>query len=271
MTQQRTEQAVPFPFLGRHRSLVWELTKRDVFGRYRGASLGVVWSVLNPFLMLAVYTLAFGEILRMRWPGATSSTDFALILFVGLIIHGFFAECITRAPSLVVGNSNYVKRIVFPLEVLPWPTVVSGLFHLSMNFVVLALSLWVVKGSVSWTFVLLPLVLLPLILIALGSAWLLGALGVYFRDISQLTAPLATALLFLSSAIVPVEALPERHQWIFRLNPLTPVIDRARVAALDGAVPDLMSVATYSLPALVWALIGFAVFRRLRGGFADVL
>jgi lipopolysaccharide transport system permease protein len=271
MMDSRSARAHPFPFLGQHRSLALELARRDAFGRYRGASLGVVWSILTPFLMLGVYSLAFGEILRARWPGVESSADFALILFVGLILHGFLAECLTRAPTLVTANSNYVKRIIFPLEVLPWPMVLSGLFHVSMNFGVLALATYLLKGSVPWTFVLVIPVLIPLVLIALGCGWLLGALGVYLRDISQVTGPVATALLFLSSAIVPVQALPERFQWVFRLNPLTPVIDQAREATLFGQVPDGAALLLHTLPALAWALASYAVFRRLRYGFSDVL
>lgn len=261
----------PFPFRGQHRSLVWELAKRDVFGRYRGASLGVIWSILNPFLMLAVYTVAFGEILKARWPGVENSTDFALVMFVGLIIHGFFAECIARAPGLVVGNANYVKRIVFPLEILPWPVVLSALFHLAMNFLVLAVALLIIKGKLFPAMFFLPIVLLPMIFIVLGALWLLSALGVYLRDISQLTAPLTTAMLFLSSAIVPVSSLSERYQKIFRLNPLTPVIDQARIVALHGGAPDWGLLAYCAVPAFVFAMISYGIYGYLRGGFADVL
>lgn len=260
-----------FPVTGWHRTLVIDLAKRDIFGRYRGASLGVVWSVLNPFLMLAVYTLAFGEILKSRWPGVDSTLEFSIILFAGLIIHGFFAECLTRAPSLVVGNANYVKRIVFPLEALPWPMVLSALFHLAMNFLVFVIGSLLIRNSVPWTIVLLPVVLVPLVLMALGTAWFVSALGVFFRDIGQIVTPLATAMLFLSSAIVPVEALPERYQSVFRLNPLTPIIDEVRAVALDGDLPDVAGLFVYSVVALLWCRIAYGYFQKTRGGFADVL
>ena len=267
----RKGYAPAFPFLTRERMLVWELAKREVFGRYRGASLGMAWSLLNPFLMLAVYSIAFGHILKARWPGVANESDFALILFVGLIIHGFFAECVARAPTLVAGNSNYVKRVVFPLEILPWPALLSSLFHLGVNFAVLAGGLWVVRGEVPATILLMPVVIVPLALVGLGCLWLLAALGVYLRDIGQLVAPFATALLFLSSAIVPIETLPASYQWVFRINPLTPVIDAARTVALKGVFPDWSLLLTCGLAGLSWALIGYLIFRRLRGGFADVL
>lgn len=260
-----------FPVIGWHRTLVIDLAKRDIFGRYRGASLGVAWSVLNPFLMLAVYTLAFGEILRSRWPGVESTLEFSIILFAGLIIHGFFAECLTRAPSLVVGNANYVKRIVFPLEVLPWPMVLSALFHLGMNFLVFVIGSLLIRSSVPWTIVLLPVVLVPLVLIALGTAWFVSALGVFFRDIGQIVTPLATAMLFLSSAIVPVEALSEKYQSVFRLNPLTPIINEVRAVALDGELPDVGGLFVYSILALLWCRVAYGYFQKTRRGFADVL
>jgi len=271
LVSARIEHAPAFPILGQHRSLVWELAKREVFGRYRGASLGMFWSLLSPFLMLAVYSIAFGQILRARWPGVESSSDFAFVLFVGLIIHGFFAECLTRAPLLVSGNPNFVKRIVFPLEVLPWPALLSALFHLGVNFVVFAIGLWLIRGHVPLTIVLVPLVILPLVFIALGCLWLLGALGVYLRDIGQLTGPVATALLFLSSAIVPVDSLPDNYRWLFRINPLTSVIDGARAVAFQGSMPDGLLLLAYSFGGLSVALLGYLTFRRLRGGFADVL
>lgn len=263
--------AWPLPVQRQHRSLVWELAKRDVFGRYRGASLGVVWSILNPFLMLVVYTVAFGEILRARWPGVEGSVDFALILFVGLSIHAFFAECITRAPTLVSSNTNYVKRIVFPLEVLPWPVVLSGLFHLMMNMLVFLAAVWALKGYVFATALMLPLVILPLVPMVLGAIWLLSALGTYLRDISQLMGPFATAMLFLSSAIIPVDSLPDVYRGIFRANPLTIIIDQARLVTLYGQAPDWAALMVYSVFALLFCLGGYLLFRRLRGGFADVL
>ncbi len=264
--------AGPFDAWLRHRSLTWEMTRRDVLGRYREANFGLLWSLISPFLMLLIYTLAFGYLLKARWPGTSGNTaDFAMLLFMGLIVHGFFAECLTRSPNLVVGNSNLVKRIVFPLQVLPWSMVLSALFHALANslvFVVLNLAL---RGELVPTLPLLPLVLLPLAIGTLGVGWLLSALAVFLRDITQVTGVLATAMLFLSSAIVPVEALPETYRWVFRLNPLTFIIDQAREVAFWGRMPDWSGLALYAGGALLFAYFGYAVFQKLRRGFADVL
>ncbi|UXI69211.1 ABC transporter permease [Tahibacter amnicola] len=262
----------PFSAFGRHRSLTLELAKRDVLGRYRGASFGLLWSVLSPFLMLMVYTLAFGSIFNSRWPQqAEGSVDYTLILFVGLIVHGFFAECLSRAPNLVVGNPSYVKRVVFPLEILPWPMLLSAYFHALMNGLVFVALYLARFGPPPWTVVLAPLVLLPLALLGAGVGWLFASLAVYLRDISQVTGVLATALLFLSSALIPVETLPPEYQFVFRANPLTFIIDQMRAVALWGQLPDWWGLGVYAGASLVFCYVAYSWFRTTRPGFADVL
>lgn len=138
----------PFLIVRRHGALLWELTKRDVLGRYRGASFGMLWSFLSPFLMLGVYTIAFGYVMKSRWPHTSSTTDFTLLLYVGLITHGFLAECLNRAPQLVVGNPNYVKRVIFPLDLLIWSLLGATFFQTVINTFVLALLTLLLHGSV---------------------------------------------------------------------------------------------------------------------------
>lgn len=254
-----------------HRSLAWELAKRDLLGRYRGASLGMAWALATPFLMLLVYTLAFGHLARGQWPGLHTLQDFALWVFAGLAIHGAFAECLVRAPTLVVANASYVTKVVFPLDLLPWPVVATAVFHLGMNLLVLLLALLYWRGGLPATAIALPLVLLPLLPFLLGILWLLAAVGTYLRDIGQLTGPVATAMLFLSSAILPVQAIPLRWQWVVEWNPLTPVIDQVRAVLFLGQWPDPRLLGLEFCLAVVFGLAAHAVFRTLRPGFADVL
>ncbi len=264
--------AGPFDAWLHHRSLTLEMAKRDILGRYRGASFGLLWSLLSPFFMLLIYTLAFGYLLKSRWPGTSGNiADFAMLLSVGLIVHGFFAECLNRAPQLIVSNSNLVKRIVFPLQVLPWTMVLSALFHAFANFLVYVGLNLALRGEMVPTLPLLPLVMLPLAMAALGVGWLLASLSVFLRDIGQVTGLLATAMLFLSSAIVPVDTLPEHYQWVFRLNPLTFIIDQAREVAFWGRMPDWAGLGLYAVGATLFAYLGYAVFQKTRRGFADVL
>lgn len=262
----------PLSALVAYRSLTWELAKRDVLGRYRGASFGLLWSLLSPFLMLMVYSFAFGFVMKARWPQAQAGgTHYSIILFVGLIVHGFFAECLSRGPHLITGNANFVKRVIFPLEILPWPMVLSALFHTFMNLLVfLALHLFL-DHQLSWTTVLLPIVLLPLVLLALGVSWLLAALGVYLRDIGQITGVLATAMLFLSTAMYPMDALPPMYRWLLELNPLTFIINQARAVALWGTWPDWRGLGVYTVCAIIVMAAGYGLFGLTRRGFADVI
>lgn len=262
----------PFSALGRFRSLTIELSKRDVLGRYRGASFGMLWSLISPFLMLMVYSFAFGVVMKARWPQtAQGHAHYSIILFIGLIVHGFFAECLNRSPHLITGNVNFVKRVIFPLEILPWPMVASALFHTFMNLLVfLALHL-ILDHTAAWTTLFLPLVLLPLVILTLGVSWMLAALGVYLRDIGQITGVLATAMLFLSSAMFPTTALPANLRWLLILNPLTFIIDQARAVTLWGQTPDWIGLGLYLACALAVLYLGFAMFQLTRRGFADVI
>lgn len=262
----------PFSALFEFSSLTFELTKRDILGRYRGASFGLLWSLISPFLMLGVYSFAFGFVMKGRWPqSAGSQVPFAAILFVALIVHGFFAECLNRSPLLITSQPNFVKRVIFPLEILPWSMLLSALFHSFMNIVAFIILRLVVEGTLTWTIVYLPLVMLPLMLVTLGISWMLAALGVYLRDIGQVTSVLATAMLFMSSAMYPLSSVPEQYRPYFQMNPLTFIIDQAREVALWGHTPDWAGLGLYALCGLGLTYLGYAWFNVTRKGFADVL
>ena len=153
----------------RSRDLVWQMTKREVIGRYRGSVLGLLWSFFNPILMLTIYTFVFSVVFKARWgSGGESRFEFALILFAGLIVFNLFAECVNRAPSLIVGNVNYVKKVVFPLEILPLVTMGAALFHCAISLGVLIVFYGLLSGSLPWTIVFAPVVVTPLLLVTLG-------------------------------------------------------------------------------------------------------
>lgn len=262
----------PFAALGEHWNLTRELTRRDILGRYRGANFGVFWSLLGPLMMLAIYTIAFGHILGSRWKTASGDdAAFGIVLFLGLIVHGFFAECFSRSPRLMVDNTNYVKRVVFPLHILSWSVVLSALFHMAMNLAVFVVLSVVVYGKFSFYIILVPLVIAPLLLLTVSVCWVVASLGVYMRDITQAVPLVVTALLFLSSAIVPVDILPERYRIIFELNPLTFFIDQVRDVALWGRLPDWSGLGVYALGSLAAIYLAYAWFRATSKGFADVL
>jgi lipopolysaccharide transport system permease protein len=258
--------------LWRNRSLTQALVNREVVGRYRGSFLGLLWSFFHPLFMLAVYTFVFSIVFQAKWgKGSDSKVEFALVLFAGLIVFNFFAECINRAPSLILGNANYVKKVVFPLEILPWVSIGSALFHGVISLLVWALFYLLIYGLPSPAIILLPFTLLPLILLTVGVSWLLASLGVYLRDIAQVTTILTTVLMFLSPIFYPVEAVPENLQFMLVVNPLAPALDQIRGVLMWGTVPDFLSWLIYLILSSLTAWLGFAWFQKSRKGFADVL
>jgi len=213
----------------RHRELLLELVKREFSGRYRGSFGGLAWSFAQPLFLLAVYTLAFGVILRMRWGFAGGTGDYALMVFAGLIVFNAFAECLNTAPSLITSNANYVKKVVFPLEVLPWVTAVTATGHALIGIAVWLAGYAILYGAPHATTVLFPLVLACLFPLLLGVAWLLSALGVVVRDIGQLAALVSHALLFLTPIFYGIDAVPPMVQNILLANPLTFVVEQLRL------------------------------------------
>jgi lipopolysaccharide transport system permease protein len=259
--------------LWRHRHLLAQLIRRDVAGRYRGSLLGMLWSFFNPLLSLAVYTFAFGLVFKAKWSGgrADSLLEFAVMLFAGLIVFTVFAECATRAPGVVLANPAYVKKVVFPLELLPVMLLGSALFHAAASLAILLPGIAFAYGGLHWTLVLFPLVLVPVALLSLALAWVLASLGVFVRDIGQAIGVLVTALLFLSPVFFPLAALPAAVRPWVELNPLAFPIEQARQVLVLGELPDWSRLAAYSIAGLALAAAGYAWFRRSRHAFADVL
>jgi lipopolysaccharide transport system permease protein len=249
------------------------MTKREVLGRYRGSVLGLGWSLFHPLVMLAIYTFVFSVVFRARWPGMAegSMTDFALTLFVGMILHGMFAECVNRAPNLIISNVNYVKKVVFPLEILPCVAMGSAVFHATISLMVLLAMSVLTHGTAPLTVLLIPFVVLPLLCVTLGVAWFLSSLGVYLRDISQVIGIVTSVMLFLSPVFYPASAVPPTFRPLLYMNPLTFIIEQARNLVFVGQSPSWYGLLMYAIGGLVIAWAGFAWFQKTRKGFADVV
>lgn len=256
----------------RHRQLLRTMIRREIMGRYRGSVLGLLWSLITPFAMLMIYTFLFSVVFKMRWiAGPESKTEFALVVFAGLIVFNLFADCINRAPGLVVANVNYVKKVVFPLEILPWVSLGAALFQAAVSFLVWALFYLALQGSPQMTWLLFPLVLLPLLAFVMGLSWFMAATGVFLRDIGQAVGFCTSALMMLSPIFYPAQALPEPYRLLLYLNPLTTVIEQARDVLFRGAVPNpLVWLSGLAVSAAV-AWLGFAWFQKTRKEFANVL
>jgi lipopolysaccharide transport system permease protein len=259
--------------LWNNRRLIGQLTRREVVGRYRGSAFGLAWSFFNPVFMLVIYTFVFSVVFKARWGvgGNESKTQFAVVLFVGMIVHGLFAEVLNRASGLVLSNVNYVKKVVFPIEVLPVVAMGASLFHGLISLGVLLIAFVLFNGYLHWTVVFTPLVLLPLVIVTLGLAWMLASLGVFIRDVGQTMGIVMTVILFVSPVFYPVSALPEKFRPWIMANPLTFIIEQARDVIVWGHVPDFVGLGIYTLAATGVAWAGYAWFQKTRKGFADVL
>lgn len=259
--------------LWHHRALIRQMTVREVVGRYRGSFMGLAWSFFNPLLMLLVYTFVFTSVFHSRWAGAadSSKTSFAIVLFIGMIVYAIFSDNVNRAPTLIISNTNYVKRVVFPLEILPVISMGASVFHAMVSLVVWLLAYVLLVGVPHLTVLLLPLVILPFVVGTLGISWVMASVGVFMRDLSQAVGILTTALMFLAPVFYSIENVPPHFKPLVMANPATFIIEQARQVLVWGRAPDWFGLTVYSLISLLVAWLGFWWFQKTRKGFADVL
>lgn len=272
MNPHATKSLNPLRSIKKNHSLIASLVRREVVGRYKGSALGLLWSFFNPVLMLAVYTFVFSVVFKARWVGGSDSkTEFALVLFAGLIAFNLFSECINRAPNLILSNVNYVKKVIFPLEILPVVALGSATFHFLVSLGVWLIFYIIFFGIPPLSIVYFPMVLLPLVIFTLGLSWFLASLGVYLRDVAQIIGVTTTILMYISPIFYPVAALPEAFQSFMQFNPLTVVIEQMRDVMMWGKNPDWEVWIFSMFVAMSIAWLGFAWFEKTRKGFADVL
>lgn len=267
----------PWLVLWNNRSLLFQLCARELRAKYKESLLGLTWALLLPLLMLAIYAFVFGEVFRARWGDSPAPQswperlNFALILYAGLMVFGWLGECLAKAPVSILSQTNFVKRVVFPLEILPLVPVLLGGFHFLMSFAVLTLFTLLSPISFSIHWLAIPIVLLPFLLCMMGLVWFLSALGVYFRDMEQIMPALTSALMFLSPVFYSVQALPEFVRPWLMMNPLTAVIEAVRNCLFWHQLPSSGNLLSAYLLSLLVFYAGFFCFSRLRKGFADVL
>lgn len=263
-----------FRSLARNRHLLLQLAKREISGRYKGSVLGVTWSFLNPLLMIVVYTFVFSVVFKARWTHMgveVNKAQFAIVLFAGSIIHSLFAEIAIRSPGLIQSNANYVKKVVFPLEILPIAVMLSAFFHSLVSIAVLVAVFIAVNGFIPWTAIFAPFAMVPFLFFTTGLALIVASLGVFLRDMGQIIGIVVMAMLFLSPVFYPLSALPEAARPWLLLNPLTIPIEAFRDLLIWGTVPMIKTLVAYSIFSIVWLWFGFFWFQKTRPGFSDVL
>jgi len=262
----------PYIALKRHFTLIVQMAKRDVASRYRGSFMGLFWSFFNPLLMLAIYTFVFGVIFKARWNmHVTSHIAFAIILFAGLNVSMMFTECANRASTLIVDNTNFVKKVVFPLETLSWSVLGAALFHLLIATIALLAIELIATHHLPWTVVLFPIVIAVFLPFMAGTIWLLASLGVFFRDLKQAIAIVTTAMMFLAPIMYPMSMIPDQYRILLYLNPLTVIAMASQNVLFLGELPRWDHLALYFVVSCLFAWLAFAWFEKTRKGFADVV
>ncbi len=255
----------------RHRYLIGQLTRREVLLKYRGSYLGISWSFLYPLLLLATFTFVFGHIFGARWhTRAHATVPLVLVMYCGLAVFNLFSETASAAPRLILSYQSYVKKVIFPTEILPLVLVMSSTVHAAINFLILLIFI-ALFAKLHVTILLIPAILLPLWLFVLGVAWLLAATGVFVRDLAHVMPVFVQILMFLSPVFYPQSAVPSSLQWFYHINPLGIVIEELRQVALWGVQPDWIKWLAVLAVGSATALGGYAFFRRSQEEFADVL
>jgi lipopolysaccharide transport system permease protein len=254
-----------------NRSLLRSLVIRDIQTRYRGTIFGFMWALVYPLMMLAVYTFVFGGVFNARWGSDGDMKDFVLMLYCGLIVHAVFSETLTRSPAAIVSNPSYVKKVVFPLELLTVGHLASAAFNALIGLVLLCLFLLIQYQSIPFTAFYVPLVFAPVLVLIVGLAWFLAAIGVFFRDVGQMIGVIMSLLLFLSPVFYPASSAPALAQRLIYLNPLTYPIEQLRAVLVLGSQPDWVEWLVYCIVSIVTAIGGLWIFQKSRPAFADVV
>ncbi len=255
-----------------YRGLIKQLAKRQIQQRYKGSALGFIWAFIVPLAMLAIYTFIFGYVFKLRGGSITDSkAEFALTLFAGLIVFNVFSEGIGTAPNLIRVNTNYVKKVVFPIQVLPVVCYIDILIHGAVSLIILLIGLFLAMPSLSSTMYLFPLILIPLSMLTLGFSWFLAAIGVYAPDINQSVGVIVKVLFFLTPIFYPITAIPQRYQVFMKINPLAILVDSARRSLIWGKNFEWYWFLEVVLISFVIMQLGYTFFMITKKGFADVL
>lgn len=257
-----------------HRHLLQQFLRRELEAKYKGSALGMVWAIITPLVMMLVYTFVFTAIFNAKWDkadGPSSTADYSLMLFTGFIAYNCFAESVLKAPLLVVGFPNLVKKVVFPIEIMPISVVGSLVVHTLCSLVILFAGILIIQGTLHLTTLWLPLCYIPLIALSLGVSWLVASLGVFLQDIGQFVTVAMQLIFFLTPIVYPITMPPAVIRPFLYLNPLTSIIENFRAVLVTGVSPDWWSLIPVTLVCLAIMMLGYAFFMKSKRAFADVI
>ncbi|EEW11828.1 ABC-transporter permease [Vibrio mimicus SX-4] len=255
-----------------NKTLLKQLMIRDFTSRYKSGALGLAWAMINPLLMLGLYSFVFVAVFKMRWGvNDTSGHNFVLLLFTGILVHGLFSEFVVRAPNLITSNPSYVKKVVFPLELIPLTPILGAIVNFCLGLtLVLIMQFWI-NEEFSLYVLLIPIIILPFIILLIGVSYIFSSLGVYFRDLSQISGLISTIAIFASPVLFPMENVPDAYRNLLYLNPITLVVEQLREVIVLGQLPNLVNLTIYSGISIAILIVGIFWFKIVKKGFSDVL
>jgi len=252
-------------------NLIFSLARRELAARYKGSVLGIVWALLTPVVMIAIFTFIFSGIFRARFGPEGTAWDYALYLFCGLLPWTAFQEAVQLSSQTIVSHANLVKRVVFPLETLPVALALSTLANQLFGTLALVVAGLIIRRELHWTLLWLPVLVVPQLVATLGAAWFISSLGVFLRDIVQGVGLVLMAWMYLTPIIYPEQIVPEKFRFFINVNPFTPLVRNYRRIILEGASPDWAGLAYFTLFALAVFICGYWWFAKTRKNFADVI
>lgn len=263
----------PFIILYKNRDLFVQSLTREIVQKYRGSYLGILWNFILPLVMLAVYSFIFGVIFKARWDQqmTDSKAEFALILFVGITLYNVFSETVGASPTLIITNVNYVKKVIYPLEILSMTSIGNSLVQLLFNLVIILLGKAIIIRHFDFMILFFPLVLLPLLLLVLGISWILSGIGVFIRDMRQAATIIILIFGYITPVFYPISSVPESFRWVMYLNPMTAIVNNARRVLIYGEFPDWLSLLITFFISYLIMLIGLMFFRKVKSNFSDAI
>ena len=258
-------------------TLIEIFTRREIEERYKGTNLGSLWTLINPIIMLSVYTLVFSKIFKAKW-GMLNSYDteqgalvFAINLFAGLIVFNMFAECTAKSPSIVQQNTNFVKKVIFPLEVLGIKIASSALFHGIISAMILIVITAISEGRISPNIIMISLLWGGYYMILLGISWFLSTIGVFVKDISQITGSFINIMMFMSPVFYPTDAVPAGLRWLSHLNPIGYVIEKTRQIMFENEAPTVTEMLIYVIASCIWCELSYRLLKTKERRFGDMI
>lgn len=254
-----------FRNLFNYRELLKNNIKKEIRGKYKKSFLGIMWSFINPLLQIAVYALVFPLILKIK------QENYVIFLCTGLIPWTFFSTAISRSASIIIENSNIVKKVYFPREILP----VSIISAETVNFLIssLIILLFVVFGGmgISKYIVFYPIILIVQYLLLIGISLIISAVTVFLRDLSHLIGIVLQLLFYATPIVYASETIPKEFSWIINLNPMTYVINGYRDIFYNQVMPDINMLSIVFIISIISCIIGYSVFQKLQKSFAEEL